>query len=240
MATRALSVEDGNLGKVGITGSRTRDYKDIDLSFQPKPGSPQKRFQLIDLDNDSAVVSEHYFGDDITFTEALRHLQKVNADPAVSLGVVVDSDHLEEIVALGGDIFKKTNAAAVKQSVKNLILTNNFEKPFEPFFGADLQNYLFELGEPETFSQIKDNIESAIKNYEPRAEIIKLEVSPYLLQRTPRTGITTSTTNQIVEFGSDDFNNTLEDNNTINVYLEFKVINTEEIVIFTTTLSRLR
>lgn len=240
MATRSLSVEDGNLGKANVSGSRIREYKDIDLSFEPKPGSPQKRYQLIDLDNDSAVVSEHLFDQDITYEEVLSHLLKVSQDSSTSFTVPVDSSHLEEIVALGGDIFKKTNAAAVKQSVKNLILTNNFEKPFQPFFGADIQNYLFEFGDPETLTQIKDNIESAIKNYEPRAEIIKLEVSPYLLQRTPRTGITTSTTNQIVEFGSDDFNNTLEDNNTINVYLEFKVINTEEIVIFTTTLSRLR
>ena len=38
-----------------------------------------------------------------------------------------------------GDIFKKTDAAAVKQAIKTLLLTNRMEKPFQPGFGADLR-----------------------------------------------------------------------------------------------------
>ena len=44
---------------------------------------------------------------------------------------------------LDGDIFKKTDAAAVKQSVKNILLTNFAEKPFLPNFGGDLNSFLF-------------------------------------------------------------------------------------------------
>ena len=46
-----------------------------------------------------------------------------------------------------GDIFKKTDAAAVKQSIKNLLMTNNGEKPFNYFFGGNLNDYLFELAD---------------------------------------------------------------------------------------------
>ena len=42
------------------------------------------------------------------------------------------------------DIFKKEDAAAVKQSVKNIVLTNPGEKPFRPFYGAGLTQFLFE------------------------------------------------------------------------------------------------
>lgn len=44
-----------------------------------------------------------------------------------------------------GDIFKKVDAAAVKQAVKNLILTNWYEKPFKPYFGSNIAGLLFEL-----------------------------------------------------------------------------------------------
>jgi len=44
-----------------------------------------------------------------------------------------------------GEIFVKKEAAAVKQAVKNLILTDYFEKPFEPFYGGNIRALLFEL-----------------------------------------------------------------------------------------------
>ena len=43
-----------------------------------------------------------------------------------------------------GDIFKKTNAAAVKQAVKNLLMTNQMEKPFDTTFGGNLSDFIFE------------------------------------------------------------------------------------------------
>ena len=47
-----------------------------------------------------------------------------------------------------GDIFKKEHAAAVKQAVKNLLLTNFSEKPFQPRFGGNLNSFLFALNTP--------------------------------------------------------------------------------------------
>ena len=42
-----------------------------------------------------------------------------------------------------GDVFKKTDAAAVKQSIKNLLLTNHGDKPFTHYYGGNLNSFLF-------------------------------------------------------------------------------------------------
>lgn len=68
-----------------------------------------------------------------------------------------------------GDVFKKTDAAAVKQSVKNLLLTNRNEKPFDPNFGGNLDRFLFSLDEEFEEDDIEDAIAYAIHAHEPRA-----------------------------------------------------------------------
>ena len=70
-----------------------------------------------------------------------------------------------------GDIFKKSEAAAVRQAVKNLLLTNRLEKPFTPNFGGDLNRFLFSLTEDFDETEVKELIGNAISNYEPRALI---------------------------------------------------------------------
>lgn len=67
------------------------------------------------------------------------------------------------------DVYKKTDAAAVKQSVKNILLTNRLEKPFNPIFGGNLNSFLFELSEFFDEQTIEDEVRTAIENYEPRA-----------------------------------------------------------------------
>lgn len=108
------------------------------------------------------------------------------------------------------EISVKKDAAAVKQAVKNLILTNYFEKPFQPFFGGNVRGLLFELADDVTAIEVEEQIASAITQYEPRAQIININVDSQ------------------------------PDRNSIAVTVTFKVVNTQEIVTFTTNLSRLR
>ena len=75
-----------------------------------------------------------------------------------------------------GDIYKKRDAAAVKQSIKNLLLTDHYEKPFNPFFGANLRGMLFELDTTDSII-IEDNIKRLIGSYEPRARVDDVLVS---------------------------------------------------------------
>jgi phage baseplate assembly protein W len=109
-----------------------------------------------------------------------------------------------------GDVFKKTDAAAVKQAVKNLILTNYFEKPFDPYFGSNVRGLLFELATDFIENDVEEEIRKAIENYEPRARVISI---------------------------SSVFT---ESSNSLDVSLVFRVINTGEIVTIETEISRLR
>ena len=146
MATK-LAAEDGNLGTSSIIGSRTKLYKDIDMTFAAKPS---------------------------------------------------------------GEIFKKTDAAAVKQAVKNLMLTNHFEKPFQPRFGANLRDLLFDLADDDAEEDIEERCINAINVFEPRAQALNITA----IARPDR--------------------------NSISVKVEFRIINTDELVKFTSTLARLR
>ena len=146
MATK-LSTEDANLGVSTLIGTRTKLYKDIELTFANKPS---------------------------------------------------------------GEIFKKEDAAAVKQAVKNLMLTNYFEKPFQPRFGANLREMLFDLADDDAEEDIEDRIKNAIGVFEPRARALNV------------TAVATP------------------ERNSIRVTVEFRVINTQETVTVTTVLARLR
>lgn len=108
------------------------------------------------------------------------------------------------------DIYTKVDAAAVKQSIKNLLLTNYGEKPFKPFFGANLRALLFNLADDQLESSIDIAIRAAVKNYEPRASIRTINVK------------------------------VLPNNNSVSVYVEFMIVNTKEVVSVETTISRLR
>lgn len=76
-----------------------------------------------------------------------------------------------------GDVLRKTDASAVKQSIKNLLLTNKFEKPYRPQYGGDLSGLLFELATEDTGSQIIQKVKSAINRYEPRAKVLSCKVT---------------------------------------------------------------
>jgi len=80
--------------------------------------------------------------------------------------------------AITGDINKKLDVNAVKQSMKNLIMTENFERPFQPDIGSELAGLLFENATMFTADRIKNTIENLIKNYERRAVISGIDVDP--------------------------------------------------------------
>ena len=70
------------------------------------------------------------------------------------------------------------DAEAVKQAVKNLILTRKLERPYEPFYGSSVQAALFEPIDTLTASYLQKDIQVALKNFEPRAKLINVAVVP--------------------------------------------------------------
>ena len=77
-----------------------------------------------------------------------------------------------------GDVTRITNEDAIIRSIKNILLTNYYERPMQPEFGANLVGLLFENFGPLTEISIQKAIESAIRNYEPRCELIQVNVNP--------------------------------------------------------------
>ena len=65
---------------------------------------------------------------------------------------------------------------AVKRAVRNLIMTNIYERPYNPLFGGNVTSMLFENATQMTEHRIFEQIKTAIKNWEPRASLDNLIV----------------------------------------------------------------
>jgi|TARA_R110000803_G_scaffold74663_1_gene138746 phage baseplate assembly protein W len=75
-----------------------------------------------------------------------------------------------------GDIAKLTDADAVKRSVRNLINTDFYERPFHPEIGSDIRKTLFEPVDVSTAENLAIYVEDCIVNFEPRVELISVRV----------------------------------------------------------------
>ena len=78
------------------------------------------------------------------------------------------------------DISKITDVEAVKRSIRNLVLLNYYEKPFNPEIGSDVRDLLFENMSPLTSVVLARAIEDVIENFEPRARLIGVRALPNL------------------------------------------------------------
>ena len=76
-----------------------------------------------------------------------------------------------------GDVYKKSDAAAVKQSVRNLLLTHKNEKPFQPYYGSQLSRLLFSLSTEVDEGDFETVVKDAINNYEPRAKVLNVDAN---------------------------------------------------------------
>ena len=82
--------------------------------------------------------------------------------------------------ATSKDISKVTDIQAVKRSIRNLVLTNHYEKPFHPEIGSGVRGIVFEPMTPLTAHILTRKIEDVIENFEPRARLISVRAQPNL------------------------------------------------------------
>ena len=78
------------------------------------------------------------------------------------------------------DVRKVTDIAAVKRSVRNLVLLNHYEKPFHPEIGSGIRDMLFENMSNMTAFILTKKIEDVIENFEPRVRLISVRADPNL------------------------------------------------------------
>lgn len=74
------------------------------------------------------------------------------------------------------DISRKFDENAIKQSIKNIILTKNFERPFHSDVGSQISSLLFEPITPMTSAMIKKTVANTINSYEPRIDLLDVSV----------------------------------------------------------------
>lgn len=108
------------------------------------------------------------------------------------------------------DITKKVDEEAIKASIRNLISTRHYERPFHPEIGCQIYSVLFELFTPLTRQVMLRTLRDVIEKFEPRVELISIR-----LDENP-------------------------DQNDITATITFKILNTQEPITLTTTISRVR
>jgi len=75
------------------------------------------------------------------------------------------------------DVALSYDSQAVIRSIRNLLLTKHFERPFNPDLGANIDGLLFEPISPITSSLLENEIKTTIQNFEPRARLDKINVT---------------------------------------------------------------
>ena len=108
------------------------------------------------------------------------------------------------------DINTYKNEYAVINSIKNLVLTNHYERPFQPEIGSNIRRLLFENVDTVTAAQIEREITEVIGNFEPRAQVSRVNAIP-----SP-------------------------DENKYQIYLEFFIINSTSPITINFVLERIR
>jgi phage baseplate assembly protein W len=108
------------------------------------------------------------------------------------------------------DITRRYDENAIKASIKNLLLTRNYERPFHSEIGSPIRALMFELPGPMFDVMLQRAIVDVINNFEPRVEIIEVSV------------------------------NDASDFNAVYITVEFKIVNTERPITLDLVLERTR
>lgn len=78
---------------------------------------------------------------------------------------------------ISGDVTSRYDDNAIKQSIRNLILTKPFERPFRSNISSPVSRLLFDNMNPMTTSMLKRTIEETILNHEPRVDVLEVRVA---------------------------------------------------------------
>jgi phage baseplate assembly protein W len=108
------------------------------------------------------------------------------------------------------DLYLKTNEEAIKTALKHLILTKNFERPFHPEIGTQVNALLFENFSPANRIALERTIVDAIEKFEPRVRLIEVSIKE------------------------------LQDSNNLEISITYTTKNVDNPVTITTLLSRVR
>jgi phage baseplate assembly protein W len=92
--------------------------------------------------------------------------------------VYSDLDLTFNRVPVTNDVALRYNDQAVIASVRNLLLTNFYERPFQPNLGSNINAILFEQADVITSNILENEIKNVISNFEPRIKINFINIQP--------------------------------------------------------------
>ena len=75
-----------------------------------------------------------------------------------------------------GDVSTLTDIADVKRAVRNLVLTNEFDRPFHPEIASHIRDLLFQPFTAITYNLLRNRIDKVLEIYEPRAKLTRIEI----------------------------------------------------------------
>tara|TARA_Y100001963_G_C6791173_1_gene455470 strand:- start:3200 stop:3676 length:477 start_codon:yes stop_codon:yes gene_type:complete len=85
---------------------------------------------------------------------------------------------------ISGDVVRVYDAQAIKQSIYNIVLTNQYERPFKSNFGCNLRRFLFEpLGAWDKY-EMEKSIREQLEQWEPRIEVLTVEIEEDVVNLT--------------------------------------------------------
>lgn len=106
----------------------------------------------------------------------LSDFNRPNYQPSVVAGDIYKDVSFSFIHPATGDLLLATDIEAVKNSIKNIVLTPKGTRPFFPEFGTRVSRLLFELASPLTASQIRDEILDGVQKFEKRISKFQVRV----------------------------------------------------------------
>ena len=134
----------------------------------------------------------------------LNDYSKPNSKVNAQKNEYTDLDILFSANPISGDITTKKDSDAVKRSVRNILLTNHYERPFKPNFGGSLRDMLFELDTMPKIRRVKERIVKTVETFEPRVNNVSVILEESQNTNTIRCtifyNINNSVSNQRVEF----------------------------------------
>jgi phage baseplate assembly protein W len=101
------------------------------------------------------------------------------------------------------DLMISIGEVAVTRALKNLLLTNYYEKPFQPNYGSNIRKLLFEIMSPATSSALAKEIEYVIKNFDHRVALQSVNVQALYDYNAYQVTITFYIENLVAPFTAD-------------------------------------
>ena len=168
----------------------TRTFTDLDLNFSPNPSSQDRNLCVgtITCNIQSNIVSG--IGTSFIYSISVNDnlyvnntfigkIQSITSETSLILFDVskLNATNTEFTYSSPGDVSIKTDANAIKASIKHLVLTMNYERHFNSKVGSQVKAIMFEPASPMTEILLRRTIEDTITAFEPRVNILDIVIN---------------------------------------------------------------